>query len=148
MPMQTRSRTYIARSRPVEMLAEPVTAQYVVETLEGPRTAYVGDYVLIGLQKERWPVQAAVFPNIYEILGPSPLSGQLQVRKKPHQVAAFQIYFATEFMLQGESFYTAVGDFIVRKSADNIYPVKPDSFFEYYEIIRPANSREHFILPY
>lgn len=142
--MPTRSRTYIARSRPVELQTEKVTAQQIVDTLEGPRTAFIGDYIMTGLQGEHWPVPANKFDHLYEVVEMVDAAKPIRVRKKIMEITVFQTYEAKTFETRGEKFYASVGDFIIRKTPDDIYPSKPDQFFEYYEILRSADSEEHF----
>ncbi len=153
MPVE-RSQTYIARRRPVEMKARRVDEQQVIETWEGPRTAFPGDYVMTGTQDEHWPVSGAKFETLYDVLGPadSPADSpaedglNLRVRKKPLEVSVYQVYRPLTFQVGGEDFHADTGYFIVRYAEGNYAPCEPGVFFETFEVLRPALPEEDFSL--
>jgi len=142
-----RSPTYIARRRPIEMLAEPVETEQMVETWEGPRTAHPGDYIMTGVQGENWPFPGADFDKSYEVLGPAEDGVQLRVRKKILELPVFQTYRPLVYQVRGEDFKVATGYFIIRYDYDNLYPCEPEVFFETFEVVRPARPEEDFTLP-
>ncbi len=141
-----RSRTYIARRRPVEMMARRVDEQQVIETWEGPRTAYPGDFVMTGTQNEHWPVAGAKFETLYDVLGPAEDGINQRVRKKPLEVAVYQTYRPLTFQVGGEDFQAGLGYFIVRYEEGNYAPCEPGVFFETFELLRPAQPEEGFSL--
>jgi hypothetical protein len=149
---QTRSQTFIARRRPIEMKARKVTREYVVDTWEGPRTAYIGDYIMIGVKGESWPVAGDKFRQLYDIVGDT--SGEtdgegntvLRVRKRIMDLPVFQTYQPLHFQTNGEAFSANQGDFIVCQPDGSHYPCDPNVFFETFEIIRPATQDEDFSL--
>ncbi|MBE6165000.1 MAG: hypothetical protein E7156_06825 [Streptococcus gallolyticus] len=56
------------RKIPVVVEAEQVdTAQYI-ETLEGTMKASAGDWIITGVNGERYPVKPDIFKKTYEIL--------------------------------------------------------------------------------
>ena len=144
--MSERSRTYIARRRPIEMEAELVSEEQVVETWEGPRTAYPGDYIMTGVRGERWPVPGGEFDKLYDILGPvEDKENTFRVRKKAMEVAVFQTYEPITFRIRGEDFHADAGYFIISYGdEDSRYPCEPSVFFEAFEVIRPADEDEDF----
>ena len=142
--MLLRSRTYIARRRPVELEAEPVTHEHVVKTWEGPRTAYPGDYVVTGVKGERWPVPGQRFPELYDIVETLGPSGRVRIRKRIFEVPVFQVYQGVRFHVRGEDFHAGTGYFIVSHPDQSCYPCEPDVFFETFEILRPATEGEDF----
>ncbi len=142
--MKERSRTYIARRRPVELVAEPVREQRVIDTWEGPRTAQPGDYVMTGVRGERWPVPGREFERLYDILGPTEDGSALRVRKKTVEVPFFQTYRPLDFEIRGENFHAETGYFIISYGEEAMYPCEPGVFFETFEILRPAEEDEEF----
>ncbi len=143
--MKTRSPTYIARRKPVELLARPVTEECQVETWEGARTAHVGDYIMTGVQGEHWPVPGWQFDELYEILGPSPQHKDLlRVRKRIREVPVYQTYEAFQYVLRGEKFRVGPGYFIISYGEEDRFPCESSVFFQTFEIIRPAKPEEEF----
>jgi hypothetical protein len=142
--MSTRSQTYIARRRPVELAARRSTTEEMVETWEGPRTAYPGDYVITGVKGEQWPVLAAEFEKLYDVASPPDEEGNLRVRKKIFDVATYQTYQPITFTVQDEEFHADTGYFIISYGEDARYPCEPGVFFETFEILRQADEDEAF----
>lgn len=147
MTMLERSKTYIARRKPIIMMAERVTEQQVIETWEGARTAYPGDYIMTGVEGERWPVAAESFAQLYDVLEESTGGRTLRVRKKVRYVPVYQTYRALDFEIRDENFHAEPGYFIVYYGEGDIYPCAPDVFFETFDLIRPARPDEEFELP-
>lgn len=146
--MDTRSQTYIARRKPLELRAEPVTAQCVIDTWEGPRTAFPGDYVMTGVENERWPVPGAQFEELYEVLGPTQPGGpQLRVRKRIMELPVYQTYQPFNYVVRGEKFTVEPGYFIISYGEDDRFPCEPAVFFKTFEIIRLAEPEEEFDIP-
>jgi len=145
MPAE-RSQTYIARRRPIEMMARRVDEQEVIETWEGPRTAFPGDFVMTGTQDEHWPVAGAKFEALYDVLGPAEDGIHQRVRKRSMEVAVYQVYRPLVFQVAGEDFHADIGYFIARYEDGNYAPCEPGVFFETFEIIRPALPEEEFSL--
>lgn len=55
------------RKKPVIVEAEgPITRPQTIETLEGTMRADVGDYIITGVQGERYPCKADIFKATYE----------------------------------------------------------------------------------
>ena len=52
--------------KPVVVQFERATVEQVVQTLEGPVTARVGDAIITGVKGERYPIQAPNFEAAYE----------------------------------------------------------------------------------
>jgi hypothetical protein len=143
MTQPTRTKAYIARKKQIPMVAEIAQAETLINTLEGPRTAYPGDYIMTGLRGENWAVPGDKFDDGYDILGRTP-DGRLQVQSKPLERAIFQTYRPLEFTVRDEKFHADAGDIIVLYGADDMAPVKLDIFYETYEIVRPATPEEEF----
>ncbi|MBZ0320471.1 MAG: PGDYG domain-containing protein [Anaerolineae bacterium] len=143
MNQPNRTKTYIARKKAVPMISEKVQQEMTVNTLEGPRTAYVGDYLMTGTRGEQWAIEPDKFEETYDVLGQTP-DGKLQVQSKPAERAIFQTFVPMDFIIRGENFHAEAGDVIVRYGPDDMAPVKQDVFYETYEVIRPATSEEDF----
>jgi hypothetical protein len=140
-PQRIRSRTYIARKKPVELYALRVRQEQVIDTWEGTRTAFVGDYLMTGIQGEHWPVPGDKFEELYDIIEQK-TDDTLKVRKRIMEVPVCQIYHDLTFSGNGEDFNAHTGDFIIAYSDGSCYPCVPDVFFETFEIIRPATPAE------
>lgn len=54
------------RKKPVVVEAYICTEPVVVQTLEGPLTAQVGDYIITGIRGEKYPCKPDVFLKTYE----------------------------------------------------------------------------------
>ena len=52
-----------------------VERQGIIQTLEGPATFAVGDYLCIGIHGEEWPQSAITFEANNELVGPSDIAG-------------------------------------------------------------------------
>lgn len=142
--MLLRSRTYIARRRPVELEAEPVAHEHVVKTWEGPRTAYPGDYVVTGVKGEQWPVPGDRFPELYDIVEALAGGKRVRIRKRIFDMSVFQVYQNVRFHVRNEDFHAGIGYFIVAYPDHSCYPCEPDVFFETFEIVRTAKDSENF----
>ena len=143
MNQPTRTKTYIARKKPIPMVAEIAQQEKLINTLEGPRTAYPGDYIMTGLKGENWAVPKDKFDDTYDILERT-ADGKLKVQSKQSERAIFQTYRPLEFIVRDEKFHAEAGDIIVMYGPDDMAPVKLDIFYETYEIVRPATPEEEF----
>ncbi|HEL2122727.1 TPA: hypothetical protein TZC25_001148 [Streptococcus suis] len=56
------------RKIPVVVDAEQVSEVQYIETLEGTMKASAGDWVITGVDGERYPVKPDIFAKTYEIL--------------------------------------------------------------------------------
>jgi hypothetical protein len=57
------------RKKPVVIEAEgPIEQPLVIHTLEGDMLANVGDYVITGIQGERYPCKPEIFEATYELV--------------------------------------------------------------------------------
>jgi hypothetical protein len=55
------------RKKPVEVEAEgPITEEVWIETLEGNMLASIGDYIITGVEGERYPCKPRIFEATYE----------------------------------------------------------------------------------
>ena len=54
------------RKRPVEIEAYQVHEDVYIETLEGRMHASPGDWIVVGVQGERYPVKPDIFEKTYE----------------------------------------------------------------------------------
>lgn len=62
------------RKKPVVVEAVgPIEAVEYIETLEGVMRADVGDYIITGVQGERYPCKPDIFENTYEPVIESPI---------------------------------------------------------------------------
>lgn len=142
--MRNRSKTYIACRRPIILTAERVFEQQTIETWEGRRTAYPGDFVMTGTEGEHWPVTAESFDRLYDIIAQDDDGRTVRVQKKPLNVPCYQVYQPIDFIIRAEPFHAEAGYFLIYYSADDIYPCAPDVFFDTFELLRPAEAAEDF----
>lgn len=56
------------RKKPIVLKAERATEKGSIETFEGTMYYHKGDYILTGIQGERYPVKKEIFEKTYEIL--------------------------------------------------------------------------------
>lgn len=56
------------RKKPVQVRAYVANKDEFIETLEGTMKASKGDYVIIGVENERYPVRPDIFEKTYEII--------------------------------------------------------------------------------
>jgi len=54
------------RKKPVCILARQMKEPFEVKTLEGTMKGKAGDYLVIGVKKERYPVDREIFEETYE----------------------------------------------------------------------------------
>jgi hypothetical protein len=54
------------RKKPVVIEAEQATEVTLIETLEGTMRAEVGDWIITGVEGERYPCKPSVFAATYE----------------------------------------------------------------------------------
>ena len=57
------------RKAPVVVEAEKTSTDQYIETLEGVMKASAGDWIITGVDGERYPVKPDIFEKTYEILG-------------------------------------------------------------------------------
>lgn len=57
------------RKVPVVVDAEKTSTVQYIETLEGVMKASAGDWIITGVDGERYPVKPDIFEKTYEILG-------------------------------------------------------------------------------
>ena len=58
--------TVVARKRPIEVTAVQVYSEESIETLEGTMTASPGDWIITGVNGERYPCKPDIFAKTYE----------------------------------------------------------------------------------
>lgn len=56
------------RKKPVVIEAYQTDREMVIQTLEGPLHASVGDYIITGLRGEQYPCKPDVFAKSYELV--------------------------------------------------------------------------------
>lgn len=57
-----------AIKKPIIVTAEQVEMETTVYTIEGPLTAKPGDWIITGVEGEKWPVKKDIFEKTYEII--------------------------------------------------------------------------------
>ncbi|CAK1240985.1 hypothetical protein [Fructobacillus cardui] len=63
-----RTGKFKVRKKPIVVYAEITDSDCYIETLEGRMKADKGDYVITGVNGERYPVKPDVFKQTYEII--------------------------------------------------------------------------------
>lgn len=56
------------RKKPVVITAYVTDKELIIDTLEGPLKASVGDYIITGLRGEQYPCKPDVFERTYELV--------------------------------------------------------------------------------
>lgn len=56
------------RKRPVIVHAVQMQEEFVVKTLEGIMTGHAGDYLMIGVDNEKYPCSRDVFKKTYDVI--------------------------------------------------------------------------------
>ena len=54
--------------KPIPVTAQQVTERTIIHTIEGPLTAQPGDWVITGVDGERWPVKKEIFEKTYRVI--------------------------------------------------------------------------------
>ena len=62
--------------RPIPVLAVQVDDDFVIDTLEGTLVGKKGDYLVMGIKGELYPVKKDIFEQTYE-----PVEGKLEEKK-------------------------------------------------------------------
>ncbi|MGK9299249.1 PGDYG domain-containing protein [Melissococcus plutonius] len=57
-----------AIKRPIPVKAYQTDKEIVIQTIEGPLKAQAGDWIITGVDGERWPVKKEIFEKTYKIL--------------------------------------------------------------------------------
>ncbi|HEL0247626.1 TPA: hypothetical protein TUD09_001943 [Streptococcus equi subsp. zooepidemicus] len=57
------------RKKPVVVEAEKVSSTQYIDTLEGVMKASAGDWIVTGIDGERYPVKPDIFDKTYEVIG-------------------------------------------------------------------------------
>ncbi|SDJ75929.1 hypothetical protein [Paenibacillus naphthalenovorans] len=57
------------RKKPVVVEAYQTDVEVIIETLEGPLRAQVGDWIITGVNGEKYPCKPEIFEKTYEIVG-------------------------------------------------------------------------------
>lgn len=56
------------RKKPVIITAYKTDKELIINTLEGPLKADVGDYIITGLRGEEYPCKPDIFEKTYEVV--------------------------------------------------------------------------------
>ena len=56
------------RKKPVVITAYQTDKELIINTLEGPLKADVGDYIITGLRGEQYPCKPDIFEKTYELV--------------------------------------------------------------------------------
>ena len=113
--------------RPVEVDAEQIFDTRVINTLEGDITANPTDWVITGVEGEKYPCPNETFEEFYEKCDNG------KYRKKPLPVTAWQTTRELLIPHNGESFRASIGDYIVQQPNGSFCAVKPDIFDKTYD---------------
>jgi len=54
------------RKKPVVVQAAQINEEFIVDTLEGPLKGHAGDYLIIGVRGERYPIRQDIFEETYD----------------------------------------------------------------------------------
>lgn len=56
------------RKKPIIITAYKTDKELIINTLEGPLKAEIGDYIITGLRGEEYPCKPDIFEKTYEIV--------------------------------------------------------------------------------
>jgi hypothetical protein len=62
----------VYRKKPVTVFAAPVDDEFEVNTLEGVMKGHKGDYIVMGVEFEMYPVKKEIFEQTYEYADEDP----------------------------------------------------------------------------
>lgn len=113
--------------KPIEVDAIQISEPEVVHTLEGDVTANSSDWIITGVNGERYPVNNETFGNLYDVCENG------KYKKKPLEVTAWQTDRELLIPHGNESLKASIGDFIVKQPDGSFAPVKPDIFEKTYD---------------
>ena len=65
--MQTQPRKF--QKKPIVIEAYQTDKELIIQTLEGPLKANVGDWIITGIRGEKYPCKPDVFEKTYEPVG-------------------------------------------------------------------------------
>ena len=54
--------------KPVAVLAVQMNEEFIVTTLEGPLKGHSGDYLIVGVRGERYPIRKDIFEETYDFV--------------------------------------------------------------------------------
>lgn len=122
-----------------KVTGEPLQAikiyvEQMVETLEGPRTAHAGDWIMTGIKGEKWPIRQDEFKSMYRTVGITE-GGAWLVQPIPEKRIGYQCESAFEFENNGEVFKADTHDWIISRPNGDTWPCKPDIFQATYDIL-------------
>lgn len=145
------------RKIPVTIDAIKLTAPRVIETLEGPVTANIGDMLICGTESEYYPCNLQTFAETYERLKAhvavdretpqetlQALNPQGGMPQKTHlgwqryqsrtlHVKAAPVKERIEIETQRGTLIGDAGDMLIKRSDTDVYPCKPEIFSKTYE---------------
>ena len=127
-----------ARKLPIERDVTFARTSGVHETREGPVRYDAGDAIVIGENRESWPVKRETFDRLYEPVGPNKPGQDGRYRKIVKEVRALQLDEAKRLDLpRGRGILKGgVGDWVVDFGADgDMAVVAADTFAATYEVL-------------
>lgn len=54
------------RKKPVVVQSAQINEEFIVDTLEGPLKGHAGDYLIVGVRGERYPIRKDIFEETYD----------------------------------------------------------------------------------
>lgn len=114
--------------KPVEIEAIQITEPEVVHTLQGDITANPSDWIITGVEGEKYPVKDSSFKELYD-----PCENG-KFRKKPVQVTAWKTERELLIPHGVESLKASIGDYIVKQPDGSFAPVKSSIFDKTYDL--------------
>ena len=117
------------RKRAVEIEAIELTREAVVETLEGKLVANAGDWLITGVEGEKYPCPPDVFERTYEHVSGS------RYRKLPVIVDAIQLTRCVSIETEQGVLVGSPGDWFVSGVQGSQYPCAAGAFEATYESV-------------
>ena len=108
-----------------------LTADAVIQTLEGPVSAKAGDALMTGVKGEQWPIQGEKFGKTYDIVG----AGLAAKKKVVVEVQEMDTEFSVFVSWANSTLVGKPGDFKVTYGPNDEGVVEREIFFSTYEII-------------
>lgn len=121
-----------ATKKPIVISYRLATSVEVINTLEGPVTAEVGDAIITGVKGEQYPVPRPNFDDWYTIVEPG------KAFKKAMTVEVEQLTAPREVTVgwSANPIHGDVGDYFITYGPNNFGIVRKDIFLETYDIVK------------
>ena len=126
-----------ARRRPLVFEVAFNQEKVVIDTIEGPVHAEVGDAVVTGVRGERWPVRRTKFAELYEPVSGTLMGEDVHYRRRAVVVRTTRLTQHLSLFLPDEQGALSgnAGDWLVQHTDGSFGIVADDIFERTYELV-------------